>query len=835
MSCKESFCRVLHIIKTNAASIVDDTSLEKVLAWISKVTANPNDEACRNLLVAANEDDGILNFLSPPCDTLFLCPLSANFALRLAGILGGASYEYCDLLDSNGTLDAIFISFAPKGSLLGHIWDNASVRNGFYQGLSDLLSSKSGYEWVKNKNFINLSTDSFEDNSFYVAQSAIKFTAKLLSVCKKSHDFPWHEIIIGRRNSDFVDCNVSMVDAFITLAINISEVDTKFAINLLVNLLSTKDSFSPSVPSYWNELIFQFVTGIVLSTCYEEHASSTSDWLKSVLENSKHYPMPSAIHGLLDELQSKFNKIQSSPKIWKQNLILVLDSNPLFLKEVRDSCSLDGKMNAQHWVDLLLDIIAITTKREVTEISRLPSPFVDVLLNRNSVLLKCIHSLKSLIHNGWYSDFSFHTKREVLESMLNILLHTSSNGRILSECLSVLSSIVELSDPEIIDIIVRSDPSDDAHCSENALLSVVKQLLHDERWEVQDSLIDFLITMIKQSERDAKLLMFLSENRCWLESYELLDAEESYIRASTVNLISFVISNEKLRDVFKNHVSLEQLLARLILILQSDDEAFPRRAVLDLVLHWLEISTVSRQFINVSNAIHDMTSSEIDEAQIMRMLVSSLGIAALDFDWEVKTKGIQCWHKIMNIINNDCSQNYSNETITNAIENNKLSKANAGRDMRENETIYAPACLKILCDHGGSLILVKAIYDCDQMVRESAYSALLYAKNSLSNVCNAIEQHSNGLEPASNTAVPDSKEEMFSICSYHDIEDKIDSFKAKLLHVEGFSEFLHEIDFECLGRSLQFADAQLVDYPVSLFNDILTASTASDDNLLDCY
>ncbi len=138
---------VLDLITTRSNKIVDDTSLEKLLTWISSIA---NDEEQRKYLL--EPDSGVIKFLSPPFQTIFACPVSANFAIRLAGILAGCCSDLCDVLEKRGTLDFMFYD-GLQSSALCAVLKVAVVRNAIFEGLSSMLSSESGCHWIKSKGY----------------------------------------------------------------------------------------------------------------------------------------------------------------------------------------------------------------------------------------------------------------------------------------------------------------------------------------------------------------------------------------------------------------------------------------------------------------------------------------------------------------------------------------------------------------------------------------------------------------------------------------------------------------------------------------------------------
>ena len=133
---------VLDLLQKNPDSIVDDTSVEKLLSWLAETAA---DEKERNKLM--HPATKLLVFLSSPIDCLLSNPSCANFSLRLAGILAGCDETVCKMLIDNGCLQNLFAMF---GSYDTTYFGNAIVKCAFFEGFSSIVSNFVGFLWSAN-------------------------------------------------------------------------------------------------------------------------------------------------------------------------------------------------------------------------------------------------------------------------------------------------------------------------------------------------------------------------------------------------------------------------------------------------------------------------------------------------------------------------------------------------------------------------------------------------------------------------------------------------------------------------------------------------------------
>ena len=128
---------VLELIKTNPESIIDDTSIEKLLSWLTETAADENQRS--HLL---HPSTNILGFLSSSPDSLLSNASCASFSLKLAGILAQCDETVCKMLIECGSLQNLFEKFQSIDSLR-----NAVVKCAFFEGLSAVVSSCTGLLW----------------------------------------------------------------------------------------------------------------------------------------------------------------------------------------------------------------------------------------------------------------------------------------------------------------------------------------------------------------------------------------------------------------------------------------------------------------------------------------------------------------------------------------------------------------------------------------------------------------------------------------------------------------------------------------------------------------
>ena len=288
----------------------------------------------------------------------------------------------------------------------------------------------------------------------------------------------------------------------------------------------------------------------------------------------------------------------------------------------------------------------------------------------------------------------------------------------------------------------------------------------------------------------------------------------------------------------------EIVLAKLLNTLKQDDEAFPKRSVMDVVFRWLDICKVTVMLSSMNSLEKFSDNGENFEEKLCQMILKLLIIAAEDFDWEVKLKGIQCWHKMIKIISSAIEGNeeeldteerrvvtndngilqskelegkdFLNEDVELSI-NKASTSSNFEETVNSKDRKRSPekGWIKFLSKTGGSKILVNAINDCDQLVREAALKTLRCIRKKMNVPLNTNQR------PAS------------KITSCYDLESLVADINFS--EEKDFVDMLMRIDFHSLAESMKLADDHVANHSLSLLKDIIAAAQRSDDNLLDCY
>lgn len=226
----------------------------------------------------------------------------------------------------------------------------------------------------------------------------------------------------------------------------------------------------------------------------------------------------------------------------------------------------------------------------------------------------------------------------------------------------------------------------------------------------------------------------------------------------------------------------DDVLLKLLSVFENDDEAFPKRSVMEVIYRWIDLEE-NRKEVLKTDLNTDCSENQSIQRKVWTLIFRIMRKAWMNFDWEVKLKGILCWAKI--------------------LRNGAKGEEIDSDDVRNQ-------CLELAFANGGTSILVKSINDCDQLVRDASLKTI-----------KSIHDHFN-------TKARDEKD--LPITSCHDIEGEL-----RFDSVDHFLRFVDTIDFEQLDESVKLADDRVVNNPLSLLNDIIAAAKHDCDNLLDCY
>lgn len=182
--------------------------------------------------------------------------------------------------------------------------------------------------------------------------------------------------------------------------------------------------------------------------------------------------------------------------------------------------------------------------------------------------------------------------------------------------------------------------------------------------------------------------------------------------------------------------------------------------------------------------------------------------ACRDFDWEVKLRGLEFWEAVIDYFTEfktnrdsagtDKAKSFSGEALV----------SNASNDESLQEGIEK--CFQILCELGALSVLSEALNDCDHMVCEKALEVLATLQRVVYREISPLERY---------------------VKTSRDFQETL----GKRFGLDKFKEVLQATDIPALVQSCEAADTAIRSDPVSLIEDILSASEHHEENLLDCY
>lgn len=133
--CKNLLKDVLTSFLHDPSRFIDDTSVEKLLTWLSTVCSSQEQ-------VQRIDQDWILNFIY---DSLTQeKPVVVAFALRLIGILAVWPSYFQRMEDSKCSNLLNLVAAMPYQKS----WNSASVRDAYFKAAGDLLAYRNSFNWI---------------------------------------------------------------------------------------------------------------------------------------------------------------------------------------------------------------------------------------------------------------------------------------------------------------------------------------------------------------------------------------------------------------------------------------------------------------------------------------------------------------------------------------------------------------------------------------------------------------------------------------------------------------------------------------------------------------
>ncbi|KAK3734706.1 hypothetical protein QZH41_011294 [Actinostola sp. cb2023] len=938
--------QVFDLLLSKPDKIIDDTSIEKLLAWMSDVHSSASSRLETLLQL-------VIDFLSNENLILQSCT-TVSFALRLCGILWSKDMS---IFKQN----SMWIDLFSKSRNSEMLWREAVVRDAYFSGLSSLTELHTGLQWLQeNKGCLATAVSCMStDTSMFVGSTARLFIAKfLISSCSSNinqlgsgrlllENIDWlMDILHQKLHLDSSSLNLSVIckDRIAVLDIIRILMDINVSVGqelisasrLLVYCVNVADAAEEDVCRKLVEVIGEIIlnyskAGSVVAwdrlLCCHTSANGKSSaqillkisldlyqrgmigvslnlisvlafsrdetpgdfpstWLDvlscllaaplSILEDTSTF-IPDCNHsdGLdaecLDtnilaadlisltvtntkEFEIMKNKIIKVIKPWLSNrnlqTVMLIQTLSSITEIVNKAASIPPLVVTQ-WIEFALKVLkgSLYTERQsfcidIQGNDKVTKTIVTVLaaLLKHLLLFSSSKYCVNKYHN--LSDETINYFFQVFQVFIFLARSSQTNATIITCTLELLGGLLEhgtvilnelYQDTTTNNESAASDPkrprlteSKDYENIMETLGFVVRLRLRDQRWEVKDSVLEFVTRLVKTRTAFG---ISLVEHHTLSSVWDALDdVNESYVRSSAWQALAHIVVDHHLWVALKDlqHLTEKDVITKMAHTLEHDSEAFPRRSVIDCILLWIRnrnpiVSTVLPKTLEPESTA-ESSSNSTEMATLFSCIVKR---AFEDFDWEVKVRVLQLVETIIDTFFGGASNSSGSET--------RQGNLDSILDLSSHATTMQLST--VLNDVGALTPLLKACDDCDYPVCEKALSVIGSLKNYMypHREIKVMKSNSDSLdcvEGADNMrAKQDAKDHPIAT-----VEQLLQAMEPEAeLSTEMFISIIHRVDVECLVSLCAAADTNVRSNPVCLLEDILAGVNEGTENLLDCY
>ncbi|XP_055266393.1 BRCA1-associated ATM activator 1 isoform X2 [Moschus berezovskii] len=779
--------------------VADDTCLEKLLDWFKAVT-----EAGSSLLLL-QEHPCLVELLFHALRAQDLSPRTLSFALRLAGVF--AAQENCfQHLQQGELLPGLFGEPGPLGAAA---WVAPSVRSGWIQGLRSLAQHPSALRFLANSGAVDTIFSLQGDPSLFVASAAGQLLVHILDlamrepaegrVCPQAWDWP---VCARKIVCHLEDCLRSDAAPRVTQALHVLtttfghchglwtqglwvqlsplvacllEKDPMPAPHTLVDLLLSvaRSSVPSSDPGLW-ETVAQTLSrlsptqagplaaGILkLQDCPQalriQAFNVLLQPLACVLEAATQAP---ATPGLLEGAAGDLMAVDTLPPS-KSACVGLLCSALAHLELLQPL-----PQRPSPWPQAPLLAAAVTILRFCNG-SAAPSSEAGGRLC--TMLVGCVRVQRA----------AQELVTQVFAVLLEYLMSPDSSPMVLKKAFQatlrwLLSSAMP---PGCCDL----EPC--AQLVLGELLAMLQKRLCSPCWEVRDSGLEFLTQVTRHWGGQASFRQVLLASELPELTRQLLQDPESYVRASAVAAVGQLSSWGLLAAPSSPEqpaIPQETPLEALLLILTTDSEGFPRRAVMRVFTEWLrdghaEVAEDPERFV----------------AQVLRA-------AGKDGDWEVRVQGLEL-----------------------ALVFLERLLGPRGSSAAAPPSVTARA-LRALCQVQLFEFAFRSLFDCDRPVAQKSCDLLLFLR--------------------ATATPPGSPQEAGDRPNVASVEAALRRWRAGEqgqplgeLAPEAILAVLRSMDLEALRDTLAKSSDHVERSPQSLLQDMLATVGVLGDNEADCY
>nr|XP_025034718.1 BRCA1-associated ATM activator 1 isoform X2 [Pelodiscus sinensis] len=842
--CAQLLPPVCAVLGDSRQLVADDTFLEKFLDWFKTLTETESslhllqENPCLTELITC-----VLKLKDPSSSTL-------SFILRLTGIFTAS--ESCFQYLQRELLNSLF---GEEGPLSSALWEEASVRSGWVQGVHSMTQHQSAIHFLCNCGAIDVIFTLQGDPSLFVASAANRLLVHILTFSLQS----FQTKPVNIKDCDWPICAQKLIPHLEESLKSSSASRIKQSLKLLTSVFGCCHDL-------WTEVLWSQLSEPITYLLEKEPfnaGNSLVDLFLSMarspvfscpecsLWKSASYALEHLNPAQAGCLSVGILKLQECPQAVKTQALSVLlqpmdcvlkaASQPLeypgllnnslsdsatieTLLSCRSSCASLLCQTLAHLEELLyltympVNLPHIPLLKSVVTVLQfgtgLATPASPLGSKISRILIGCFRVQRSALDIlGAFSHWESHSvfMGSVSDILLAYLKSPDTSPTVLKKSFqATLKWLVRLSEA----------PSSRDHWLQTEqffrdLFLVLQKRLCSHCWEIRDSALEFLTLLVKHL-RDCYIFTEKEEFRQVLVSSEvpkftedLLEDPESYVRASAVlamGQLSFLTHlNSKIPSTENGdgkEVKKKSIVAQLQEILVTDSEGFPRRAVISVFIDWLR-------------------DGHTDVLKDTEQFVSSvLQVVNCDLDWEVKAGGLEL------------AEVFSAKTL------GRVGLAGcpyvsvvsaATRSTQLNESLQIFYRVKLF------EFLFGALCDCDRPVAQKACNILIALKaelcdeNSLKEGLSA--EHS--FPEAHGIAWLEKTLRRWSSCAEPcpiGIANEAGSQNPNDILL-----VLRTIDLEGLNKSLNRSSDHIENSPQSLLQDILATVGTLEENEADCY
>nr|XP_027324787.2 BRCA1-associated ATM activator 1 isoform X2 [Anas platyrhynchos] len=809
----------------------DDTCLEKLLDWLRDLA----------------ELEPTLNVVQDnPCLTEFFTSVLAlpepspsilSFTLRLAGLLAASEDCFQHLQQEN----LLFRLFGTGGTLNRAVWDDASVRSGWVEGVHSMMHHQPALHFLCNSGLDVIFTLQ-GDPSLFVASAASQLLVHMLTLSVESES----TTPLSEKDCDWPAC-AQMIIKHIEDSLQSGSASR---INQSLKLLT---SLFGSCRATWTEVLWLRIAKQVESFLTEDSVQ-TRHMLADLLLNMSRSPVFCDTEGsfwaLVTSALEHLSPVQAGPlavgilSLHKCPQDVRIQAMTVLLQPM--DCILRAASQPLEYAGLLDESVSdpSTVESLLSSKSSCASLLCQTLAHLEK-LLSLIHLPVDLPYTALLRSFV-----TILQFCSGLLIPATSLGSKISQILigcgrvqkSALDALAALSERKGCDTVIGSlfdillvyleSPNTsptvlkksfqamskwlarlpEMSCFNNQwqtekilqdVFLVLQKRLCSPCWEVRDSSLEFLTSLIKSMRDQDEFKESLLSSEVPKLTENLLEDPESYVRASAVTAVghlTFITYSLPETPVAGNQYNKEDTTAKLQDILSTDPESFPRRAVISIFTKWLK---------------QGCTDQAEDTEKFVSRVIQTV---ERDLDWEVRIGGLE-------LVEVFCVQTLCRAGLP------KYPSAAASSTV--TSSIQQNESLQIFCRAKLFRFLFWSLCDYDKPVGQKACDILLVLRASLSpsgllKDCQGAGDVSvgHGIPWLQRTLRQGSLAQDFPTDGGNgvDFEDP-----------ESMMLALGTIDLEELHDELNKSSDHIEKSPQSLLEDILATVGTIDENEADCY